>query len=164
MKHLYILSALLICCSVQAAEKTKKKNDSPVNITAEKIEIRREDNCIVLQDNIKVVWDTTILRADKAMVYQTPNSDEYNKVVAVGNVKLERPDQVVTGQKAVWERAKNEITITGTPRVRQKDGTVVTSAVIRYNTKTGKIILQSKPGTRNRIKLNDKAVKKWNKL
>jgi lipopolysaccharide transport protein LptA len=160
MKILTILIALLICCSVQAED--KKKKDSPINITADKIEYRKKENCILLQDNIKVVWDETTLIADKAMLYQSPNSTEYDKVVAAGNIKLVSPERVVTGQKAVWVRAKNEITITGSPHVREKDGAVVTSAVIRYNTETKKVTLQGKPGIRNRIIIDDTSVRKLN--
>ena len=160
MKTIYILTVLLFCSF--AFGEDKKKDDGPVNITAEKIEFRRKENCIVLQDNIKVIWKDTTLKADKAMLYQAPNSKQYDKVVAAGNVKLVRPDETVTGQKAVWERTKNEITITGSPKVIRKDGTVVTSPVIRYNTVTKKISLQSKQGIRTRIILDNKSVLKFN--
>lgn len=162
MKILCILTAVIISLSAAAAE--KKAPADPINIKAEKIEVLRNENCVVLQDNIKVTTTEYQLAADKAVLYQAEGSEDYNKIVATGNIRLVSPDHTVTGQKAVWEKKSNEITITGSPRVRQKDGGVASAAVIRYNTVTKKLTFQGKKGTgRSRIVISEGMIKKRDK-
>ena len=162
MKFLCILSAVIISVTAAAAE--KQTPSDPINIKAEKIEVLRKENCVVLQDNIKVTTTEYQLSADKAVLYQAAGSEEYNKIVATGNIKLVSPEHTVTGQKAVWEKKSNQITITGSPRVRQKDGGVASAAVIRYNTVTKKLTFQGKKGTgRSRIVITEEMINKKDK-
>jgi lipopolysaccharide transport protein LptA len=162
MKTLCILTAVIISFAALAAE--KKEPVDTINIKAEKIEVMRNENCVVLQDNIKVTTTEYQLSADKAVLYQADGSEEYNKIVATGNIRLVSPEHTVTGQKAVWEKKSNEITITGSPRVRQKDGGVASAAVIRYNTVTKKLTFQGKKGTgRSRIVISEGMMKKMDK-
>ena len=157
-----------LCCLILlmtvgiAAAAEKPATNSEIRITAEKIEMLREEGCIVLHDNIKVDIEDTKISADKAVVFQDKTSGDYNKVVAVGNVKLVTPDRTVTGTKAVWEKDKNIILITGAPKLYEKDGHTIDADAIRYNLVTKKCTFEGAAAAK--VKINETIKKDWKSL
>ena len=61
---------------------------------------------------------------------------EVERIEATGNFRYTSLATVVTGDKGVYERAKDIITITGKVRVKQNSGSEATTDKLMYNVKT----------------------------
>ncbi len=99
----------------------------------------------VLVDNVDVTQNTARLRADKMEIYRAAINDksagslklgEVERIVAFGNFHYTTPETTVKGDKGVYERAQDTITITGEVRVVQKSGNKAVTDRLVYNVRT----------------------------
>ncbi len=67
---------------------------------------------------VAVQGDTTI-RAEELMLYQASEGQRIERIEAFRQVRIEQGDRVATGQKAVLDRTRGQVVLTGSPRVRQ---------------------------------------------
>ncbi|OEU49964.1 MAG: lipopolysaccharide transport periplasmic protein LptA [Desulfuromonadales bacterium C00003096] len=69
-------------------------------------------------DVVAVQGDTTI-RAEELILYQTSEGQRIERIEAFRQVRIEQGERVATGQKAVLDRIREEVVLTGSPKVRQ---------------------------------------------
>ena len=122
--------------SFAARTKSKKKKQSPITINANRMQYLKDENCMVAEDNVVVKFDGGTLMADKIIAFQgtTPEGkQDFTRIVATGNVIIKTPDRTLYGQKAVWQKNKKNIRVTGNPVVKEKGGQVIQADVIKYD-------------------------------
>jgi len=147
-KFTYISISTLIFvlfCNLTFAATQKKKKQSPITINAEKMQYLKQENCMVAEDNVVVKFDGGTLMADKIIAFQGTNTEgkqDFVRIVATGNVIIKTPDRTLYGQKAVWQKNKNIIRITGEPVVKMKGGQQIQADVIKYDLKTNKVTFE----------------------
>ena len=99
----------------------------------------------VLVDDVDVSQGTARLRADKMEIYRAAVNDESTgslklgevvRIVAIGNFHYTTPETTVKGDKGVYERAQDSITITGEVRVVQQSGNKANTDRLVYNVRT----------------------------
>ncbi len=139
------LSGAFISSPAFAKAEAKKKKDSPVTINADRMQYLKNENCMVLEDNVVVKLDSKSLYADKVIAFQGTNSlgkMDFTRIVATGNVVIKDSDKSLYGKKGVWEKSKNVIRFTGEPVVKTKGGQEISAEIIKYNVITGKVTFE----------------------
>lgn len=151
-----IYSVALLSCVVfgsllasPAAAQVSFGNDSPINVKAERATYRGA--LTVLSGDVRVTQKDATILADRMDLHRNEiassgtetNEDtiklgNINRIVAVGNFKYITPENNVTGDKGVYERDKEIITVTGNARFVQNNGNTVTGNKMIYDLNTNR--------------------------
>lgn len=117
--------------------------DDPVAIEAETATYRGgvtdlEGNVIVKQENAVIYSDTMeILRNEQnSATSGSLKLGEIKQITSTGNFRYKTPTNDVSGEKGVYERNKNIITISGNVTAKQANGNTAKSNRLIYNTNT----------------------------
>lgn len=94
------------------------------------LDVDYEKNIAIFNNNVKVEKPDLIIYSDKLQVYFSPKSEEnkksqesmamsssINKIVASGNVRIFRGDNVSYSQEAIYNSLDKKITLTGRPQL-----------------------------------------------
>jgi len=132
----------------------------PTRINADKMNFDYSEGVIYLRGHVVVADPQGMLYADNATVYLEKNNEEENaesdsekdkneniqidenigtfyRVVAFGNVRMTTDDRAVISNKAVWDREKNTIVLTGGPPMLKQGASYIEATRIVYNISTG---------------------------
>lgn len=104
-------------------------NTIPMRINSDKMEFDYEEKIAYLRGHVVVRDKEGVLAADNATVYFNKKKNKgkekekeedqdvsgFRRVVAVGNVRMSRDEQIVVSDKAVWNKDDNTIVLTGGP-------------------------------------------------
>ena len=123
------------------------RGDGPVKISAE-IGIYQGDKTD-LRENVRVIQEGAVITSDQMDIFRIKEDTEADVpsvklgairlIVANGNFRYVTEDNDIRGQKGVYQRAKNIMTVTGDVVVIQPDGNRVRAENMVYNTKTGQV-------------------------
>ena len=111
-----------------AAKEVVKSGSGPIKITSEHLIANKKDGLVIFNGNVVARHRDGTIISDSLKVYYD-GKDAVEKIVALGNVKINQQDRVGVCKKAVFYPDTKKIVMTGAPRV-WKDGDVVTGRVI----------------------------------
>ena len=121
--------------------------DGPVKIFADTGIYKGEKTD--LRDNVRVVQEGSVVTSDRMDILRVKEkltSDTSSiklgairRIVGTGNFRYVTEDNDIRGQKGVYEREKNIMTVTGDVTVIQPDGKRVKAETMTYDTKTGRV-------------------------
>jgi len=134
-----VFLSLLVCWQVHAAGggKTDKpvpdlkenfvKSDSPIHITADRMEAKQDDKTIVFEGHVVVVQDDLTITANRLRVTalageKQPSSnstptDKIDYIEFEGDVKVTQQDRLATANKAIFYQKEQKIVMNGRPVV-----------------------------------------------
>jgi len=145
-------------------------NDSPIHVKADKATYRGAKT--ILSGNVSVKQKDTTILADRMDLHRAEEASSeapvdngsvklgnINRIVAVGNFKYITSENRVTGDKGVYERDKEIITVTGNARFVQNNGNTVTGSKMIYDLNTNRAKIDGSCTGRNcknndRVKIN----------
>ncbi|MDO8488720.1 MAG: LptA/OstA family protein [Candidatus Omnitrophota bacterium] len=94
------------------------------------LDIDYDKNIAVFNNNVKVVKSDLIIYSDKLEVYFTPKpgddkkeqgpaamASSINKILALGNVRILRGENISYSQQAIYSALDKKITLTGRPQI-----------------------------------------------
>lgn len=151
--------ALLIAGIIPVASALAASSNQ-VQISASRINYMQETGQMILEENVEVILDNVRMYADKVVAYRSKDSEEeFDKIIATGNVRIVTNDRKVFGQRAVFQNDTQKIRITGDPMIQEKSGNVVRSNAIVYDIKTNGVTFEGR--AKVRMKITDKEKKKY---
>jgi lipopolysaccharide export system protein LptA len=125
----------------------------PLDVDADRLEVDQGGGHAVFTGNVKAVrgdWTMTAARAD--IDYSTDSKGkksggDIKEVVATGNVVITRhnslsPNDVATGDKAVYTPATNKLVMTGGVVKLTRGGHTLTGTRLDYDTANGQAVMQ----------------------
>ncbi len=74
-------------------------------------------NKIYLKENVKVVSDEGQIDADKITVSLDPETKKMKEIVAEGNVRIKRDENITYSQKATYIEADKKVILSGRPKI-----------------------------------------------
>jgi lipopolysaccharide assembly outer membrane protein LptD (OstA) len=105
----------------QSAEKGGKaapKKSSTITITCDgEVQFDYVHNLAYFEKNVKVVSDDGTIDADKITVNLDPSSKKMTDIVAEGNVKIVRGENITYSSKATYVDADKKVVLTGKPKI-----------------------------------------------
>ena len=120
-------------------------NDEPIDVMARRAVYKGPKT--VLTGSVDVRQGTSHILADVMDIYRLQSVSEdggkviygnVTKIFSTGNFKYSTPENSVTGNKGVYEREKNIITVTGNVTYIQKSGNSVTGERLIYDLTTNR--------------------------
>ncbi|MBL4852938.1 MAG: hypothetical protein JKY25_01720 [Robiginitomaculum sp.] len=136
---------LLLNWSSPASAQISFGGDDPIDVKAERATYKGAKT--VLSGGVRIEQAGSIIWADRMDLFraqreQTEGSfvqlGNINRIVAVGNFKYITPQNNVIGDKGVYERDKNIITVTGNVKFTQDNGNTVTGNKMIYDLTTSR--------------------------
>ncbi len=130
------------------------KSDSPIHITADRMEAKQEDRTITFEGHVQVQQDDLTLTGNKLKVTalagempgdKTP-SDKIDYIEVEGNVKVTQKDRMATAEKAIYYQKEQKIVLHGHPVVT-KGQDRIEGNLITILLKQGKSIVESGGGS-----------------
>jgi outer membrane protein assembly factor BamD len=130
----------------------KKK---PVDIVSDSMEGFDKEKYVLFKGSVIAKQEDLFIFADTIEAYMSEDTNEIEKAVAKGNVKIVKQDRTATCLEAVFENAKGEITLKGNVIVYQgKDK--LSGDVIIYYVNADKVVVQADKDKRARITVQPK--------
>lgn len=114
-------------------------NPTPPTLTvrAGRMDYLPDQRCFICSDNVVVTFSNVVLRADRVTAYQNaqgaPDPQEFSRIIAAGNVRVEMGNRTVRGQQGEWQSATKTIRITGNPVARERGGREISADAIVYD-------------------------------
>jgi LPS export ABC transporter protein LptC len=115
---------------IQARDLQVNKKEKIVIICDGPLDVDYEKNIAIFNNNVKVEKSDLIIYSDKMQVYFSPKqkdsvpaqgaeiiSSSLNKIIALGNVRILRGENISYSQEAVYTAIDKKITLTGKPQI-----------------------------------------------
>jgi outer membrane protein assembly factor BamD len=130
----------------------KKK---PVDIVSDTMEGFDKEKYVLFKGSVIAKQEDLFIFADIIEAYMNEETNEIEKAIARGNVKIVKQDRTATCLEAIFENAKGEITLKGNVVVYQgKDK--LSGDVIVYYVNTDRVVVQADKDNRARITVQPK--------
>ena len=124
---------------------TNRDPDAPVEITSDRLDLRREDGTALFSGDVVAVQGEMRLRAERVQVDYVVRpdgslGDEVDSVTATGDVLLVTPSEAAESDEAVYYPARNEVFMTGNVLLTQGGNTVAGDRLhVDLETGTGEV-------------------------
>ena len=103
--------------------KSLKKEDwnrnAPVDIQSEEMTVDFEKNKIVFKGDVKVLQSDFSLTAGEVTAMFGDSADDIKRIIAQGDVKIQKADKMAWGEQAVYDGEGATILLTGAPVLKQ---------------------------------------------
>jgi lipopolysaccharide export system protein LptA len=93
--------------------------NAPVDIHSEEMAVDFEQHQIVFKGAVTVTQSDFSLAANEVTAIFGESADDIRKIVAVGDVKIQKTDKMAWGGQATYDRASATIRLTGSPVLKQ---------------------------------------------
>lgn len=116
-------------------------SDQPIQIEADRLEVRDQEKLAVYQGNVRVLQGETLLKTAELRVFYAGQAaggapgSSVERIEASGGVVVKSAEQTATGDRAVFEMATDIITLSGNVVLTEKDN-VVRGERLTVNLKT----------------------------
>ena len=144
MKTLSIL-LLSVALAAPASAQVSFGGDDPIDVKAERAAYKGAKT--ILTGDVQVVQGTSQIHSQRMDLFrqkiQKENDVDFsygniNRIVAIGDFKYITPENSVKGNRGVYERNKNIITVTGNVVFSQKNGNSATGDKLTYDLTTNR--------------------------
>jgi len=92
----------------------------PLNITSERMEGFNKKNLVIFYGHVKAIRADTTLWSDRMEIYFEREEKKVDRIVALGNVKVNQEDKNAVSSKATYYENGQKIVLEGNPRLWQK--------------------------------------------
>ena len=151
--------------NVQNKENDKNKGlgffdkKKPVDIVSDTMEGFDKEKYVLFKGSVIAKQEDLFIFADTMEAYMSEDTNEIEKAIAKGNVKIVKQDRTATCREAIFENAKGEITLKGDVVVYQGQDKL-SGDVIIYYVNTDRVVVQADKDKRARITVQPKEEKK----
>ena len=146
-----ISTYFLIVCSLISS------NHTAIEITANSMEWKKEDNIAIATGNAKAVKGNSILSAKQIIVFfnKKNDTDAISRLDASGDVKFIRENQIAIGDNAIYYVENDKINLKGNVSLQREDS-IMLGDELTIDLKTSSSKLTSKNNEKVRAKYNTK--------
>lgn len=156
-----LFMAVILCLANAVAQPATAQapladSDAPIDIAADSLEVRQEENVAIWTGAVKVVQGDMVLESDRLEVHYTNNTDSsadqstINRINASGNVRVTSPDEVATGQTGFYDLAAKTVILVGDVVLVRGDNTLRGERLV-VELETGRSQLISGGGSGGRV-------------
>lgn len=135
VKRFYSIIYLLlsIFCLLSSASYAKNKNEkTPIKITSARMETNNEKNIVSFLENVVAVKGDMTIYADRLDVYSDKGQKRLIKIIAEGNVRIEKGGKTAKGAKVEYYEDEQKLILKGNPQLKEKDNLIEGSEIIYY--------------------------------
>lgn len=135
-----LLLAIVLACAAatpgkaqdasQAFRGFSASSNDPIQIEADRLEVRDKDKIAIYQGNVRVRQGETLLKTSELRVHYTGNAtgaapgSGVERIETGGPVTVRSGNQTASGDRAVFEMAKDIVTLSGNVVIAEGDNIV----------------------------------------
>jgi len=93
--------------------------NAPVDIRSRQMRVDFDQHRIVFWGEVRVTQEDFSLSAEEVTAVFGDHAEDVRRIVAKGNVRIEKADKVAWGREAVYDREKALIVLSGDPGLEQ---------------------------------------------
>lgn len=108
------------------------KGSEPIQITSRRLEADQATGKVIFVGDVVAIQGDTTIRADELILYQSDKEQRIERIEAFRHVRIEQGERVATGQKAVLDKTRGQVVLTGSPRVSQGADSVEGDEIIFF--------------------------------
>lgn len=151
----FIIAALTIHAASFAApliDTMEKSMKSPVVITSESLVADNKNNTATFEGSVVAKTDDIAMYADKMTVFYDNAERKVIKIHAEGNVKVNKDEQALFSDEAIYIETESKIIFTGSPRAVEGENVISGTQIIfhiedeRVVVEGSRVILQNTKG------------------
>jgi len=157
----FILLAIFFTMSPVTSQTVEKATQGKITIEADRMESIQKENAVSFTGNVEAKQDDLSIHADSMVIYykteaaantSSPGSTTQNidKLVAKGNIKLTKEGWVATGDTVDYFARERKVVLTGNTKVLRDNNMVTGQRIILYLDE-GKSIVESDNKTGGRV-------------
>jgi len=91
----------------------------PIDITASRMEMNMKEKKVEFRDNVVAKQGDVTITCDELTAYYGKDSQQIERIVALGEVRIVQKERVATGERAEYDNIHRSLRLTGKPRVWQ---------------------------------------------
>jgi lipopolysaccharide export system protein LptA len=103
----------------RSLQKEDWNRNAPVDIRSDEMTVDFENNRIVFKGDVKVLQSDFSLTAGEVTAVFGKSADDIKKIIAAGDVKIQKADKMAWGEQAVYDREGATILLSGAPVLKQ---------------------------------------------
>ena len=131
-------------------------SDEPIEIQSDELEVKDNEKIAIFSGNVEVIQGDLRLRTVKLFVHyageaRQPNQQQIDRLEARGKVVVTSLENKMTGDWAIFEMAKDLITVGGKVVVTQGEN-ILTGNQLIVDLRTNTSRLESAPKSKGRVK------------
>ena len=105
-------------------------NAKQIKIISDKLEIKRAKHISIFSGNVYAVEDNLEIWSDELIVTSNKDENEIKEINAHGNVKIEREELSINGDKARYDPIQNKLFVFGRVEVLQNQSIILCDKII----------------------------------
>lgn len=156
-KQFFIVSFTLISVVLHvasfAAALTDKTKKSPVVITSQSLTADNKNNTAIFEGSVVAKTDDIIMYSDKMTVFYDNTENKVIKIIALGNVKVNKEERALFSDEATYFEEDNKIIFTGNPKAIDGENVISGNEIIFYINDERVVVEQSRVILQNRQRL-----------
>ncbi|OGV96228.1 MAG: lipopolysaccharide transport periplasmic protein LptA [Nitrospinae bacterium RIFCSPLOWO2_02_FULL_39_110] len=125
-----LLTVFCLLSSVSYAENKDEK--TPIKIRSNRMETYNEKNVVSFLENVIAEKGDMTIYANRVDVYSDKDQKKLIKIIAEGNVRIEKGGKTATGEKAEYYEEEQKLILKGTPQIKEKNNFIKGSEIIYY--------------------------------
>ncbi len=135
--------------SLALAAKAKRPSP-PINISSDRMEILDKQGTVHFMGHVRAIREQMVLEADDVVVYYATEEVDgkkkkvLKKIVAEGHVKVTEGDKVAIGDRAVYQRPKEIITLSGNAQIWQGKNRISGGEIVFFINENRSIVRRAK--------------------
>ncbi|HAR94547.1 MAG TPA: lipopolysaccharide transport periplasmic protein LptA [Deltaproteobacteria bacterium] len=127
----------------------------PIDVVSDSMEGLEKGKVIIFKGNVVAIQGDLQMFSDTLTAYLGEESNEIEKAVASGHVKIVKQDRIATCEEALFENTKGEITLKGNVVVFSGPNKVV-GDIVKYFINEDRVSVESEKGKRARVTVHPK--------
>ncbi|MBI5749136.1 MAG: lipopolysaccharide transport periplasmic protein LptA [Nitrospinae bacterium] len=115
-----------------AEEEGIKEENAPIKITSSRMETQNGKNVVSFMENVVAKKGDMTIYANRLDVYSDKNKKKLIKIIAEGDVRIEKGLKTATGATAEYYDEEQKLILRGNPKLKEKDNLIEGSEIIYY--------------------------------
>ena len=125
------------------------QSDAPIDLDAESCDAFQAEDRVVCTGDVVVAQGPALLTAQRMEIRFKPGTQEFSRIEGEGGMRYASGPDAISGETGVFDSATSTVTVTGDVVVVQGEQ-VITGERLVYNTATGALSFSAAPGGRVR--------------
>jgi lipopolysaccharide export system protein LptA len=163
MSKLFIIVNLLfvICLihsPVSGSSLLKEEDKKPIVITSETLTADNKNQTATFEGSVVATTGEISIQSDKMVVYYDNSENKVSKIHALGNVKVNKEEQAIFSDEAMYLDNEQKIVFSGNPKAVEGENLITGKQIIfflkedRAVIEGSKLILQNSEGLNKDLK------------
>ena len=115
-----------------AEEEGVKEENAPIKITSGRMETQNGKNVVSFMENVVAKKGDMTIYANRLDVYSDKDKKKLIKIIAEGDVRIEKGLKTATGATAEYYDEGQKLILRGNPKLKEKDNLIEGSEIIYY--------------------------------